>query len=134
MKAAIVAEDERESGRRALLNFGHTFGHAIENTMGYGEWLHGEAVAAGMVMAAEMSGIDNPELHRLTALIESAGLPTRPPPAGAGRLREAMQLDKKVQANKLRFVLLHSLGDAFVTADYADEALWQGSTERGYVN
>jgi 3-dehydroquinate synthase len=123
LKAAVVAEDERESGRRALLNFGHTFGHAIENTMGYGEWLHGEAVAAGMVLAAEMSGIDNSELRRLTALIESAGLPTRPPPAGAGRLREAMQLDKKVQANKLRFVLLHSLGDAFVTADYADEAL-----------
>lgn len=123
LKAAVVAEDERESGRRALLNFGHTFGHAIENTMGYGEWLHGEAVAAGMVLAAEMSGIDKSELRRLTALIESAGLPTKPPPAGAGRLREAMQLDKKVQANKLRFVLLHSLGDAFVTADYADEAL-----------
>ncbi len=123
LKAAVVAEDERESGRRALLNFGHTFGHAIENTMGYGEWLHGEAVAAGMVLAAEMSGIDKSELRRLTALIESAGLPIKPPPAGAGRLREAMQLDKKVQANKLRFVLLHSLGDAFVTADYADEAL-----------
>jgi 3-dehydroquinate synthase len=123
LKAAVVAEDERESGRRALLNFGHTFGHAIENTMGYGEWLHGEAVAAGMVLAAEMSGIDKSELCRLTALIESAGLPINPPPVGAGRLRDAMQLDKKVQANKLRFVLLHSLGDAFVTADYADEAL-----------
>jgi 3-dehydroquinate synthase len=123
LKAAVVAEDERESGRRALLNFGHTFGHAIENTMGYGEWLHGEAVAAGMVLAAEMSGIDKSELRRLIALIESAGLPIKLPPVGAGRLREAMQLDKKVQANKLRFVLLHSLGDAFVTADYANEAL-----------
>jgi 3-dehydroquinate synthase len=123
LKAEVVAEDEKEAGCRALLNFGHTFGHAIENTMGYGEWLHGEAVAAGMVMAAVMSGIGAAEQNRLMALIEAAGLPVKPPPAGADRLREAMQLDKKAQANRLRFVLLHSLGDAYVTADYAEEAL-----------
>jgi len=125
IKAEIVAADEREAGRRALLNFGHTFGHAIENTMGYGEWLHGEAVAAGMVMAARMSGIESHELARLDALIAAAGLPTRPPRAGASRLREAMQMDKKALASRVRFVLLRSLGDAFVTADYAPDALAQ---------
>jgi len=123
IKALVVAEDERESGKRALLNFGHTFGHAIENSMGYGEWLHGEAVAAGMVMAAQMSGIDEDELGRLTALVDAAGLPIRPPLAGSARLREAMQMDKKVQANQLRFVLLRSLGDAFVTTEYSAVAL-----------
>ncbi len=123
IKAAIVAEDEREAGTRALLNFGHTFGHAIENSMGYGEWLHGEAVAAGMLMAAQMSGIDRQAQGRLSSLIAAAGLPTSPPPVGAARLRETMQLDKKVQANRLRFVLLRSLGDAYITSDYEDEAL-----------
>ena len=123
IKAQVVAEDERESGRRELLNFGHTFGHAIENSMGYGEWLHGEAIAAGMVMAAQMSGISGKEQERLKDLIEAAGLPSRPPPTGSARLREAMQMDKKAQAKALRFVLLRSLGDAFVTADYAESAL-----------
>jgi len=123
IKAEIVAEDEREAGKRALLNFGHTFGHAIENTMGYGEWLHGEAVAAGMLMAATMSGISYEDMERLTRLTVAAGLPVEPPKTGAGQLRGAMRLDKKVQANQLRFVLLHSLGDAYVTAEYADEAL-----------
>jgi len=123
LKAGIVTADEREAGRRALLNFGHTFGHAIENTLGYGDWLHGEAVAAGMLMAAAMSGIDVSEQDRLRALIAMAGLPTSPPEVGAARLREAMQLDKKALAGKLRFVLLNSLGNAFVTADYADAAL-----------
>lgn len=123
IKAGIVAEDERESGRRALLNFGHTFGHAIENSMGYGEWLHGEAVAAGMMMAAVMSGLPAADVARLRALIRAAGLPADPPAIGASRLREAMQMDKKVKANKLRLVLLRSLGDAVVTADYADDAL-----------
>ena len=98
--------------------------------MGYGEWLHGEAVAAGMVMAAQMSGIDEDELGRLTTLIEAAGLPVRPPSAGSAQLREAMQIDKKVQANQLRFVLLRSLGDAFVTAEYSAAAL-RGSARYG---
>ena len=123
IKAAVVAEDEKEAGRRALLNFGHTFGHAIENTMGYGEWLHGEAVGAGMVMAAAMSGIDGAEQERLRKLVEAAGLPVAPPPVGAGRLRDAMRLDKKVKASRLRFVLLRALGDARVTSDYREDAL-----------
>ena len=123
IKARVVSEDERESGRRALLNFGHTFGHAIENSMGYGEWLHGEAVAAGMVMAASMSGIDGAQQDRLRNLVTAAGLPSAPPMIGAGKLRAAMQLDKKAKGRRLRFVLLHALGDAFVTADYEEAAL-----------
>ena len=123
IKAQIVHEDERESGRRALLNFGHTFGHAIENSLGYGEWLHGEAVAAGMLMAATMSGIDKNDLGRLRALLVAAGLPVRSPRVGSAQLREVMQMDKKVQAGKLRFVLLRTLGDAFVTADYDEDRL-----------
>jgi len=118
LKAEVVAEDERESGRRAILNFGHTFGHAIEHCMGYGEWLHGEAVAAGMVMAAELSGIGATDLTRLTALIAAAGLPTRAPEISSERWFEAMGLDKKVQKKQLRFVLLRSLGDAGITTEY----------------
>jgi 3-dehydroquinate synthase len=118
IKASVVAADEREQGRRALLNFGHTFAHAIENTLGYGEWLHGEAVAAGMVMAARLSDIGGDAVLRLSVLIDAAGLPTEPPRIGAGKLRAAMDLDKKAQAGKLRFVLLHELGRAFVTGDY----------------
>ena len=123
LKAEIVAADEREAGRRALLNFGHTFGHAIENSLGYGEWLHGEAVAAGMIMASRMSDIDKHDQDRLQALIKAAGLPIAPPHIDADKLKSAMSLDKKVKANKLRFVLLRSLGDAFVTADFAEAEL-----------
>jgi 3-dehydroquinate synthase len=123
IKSQVVAEDEKEAGKRAILNFGHTFGHAIENLMGYGEWLHGEAVAAGMVMAARMSGIAESDQHRLKSLIEAAGLPAEPPALGAGRLKDAMRLDKKVLSNKLRFVLLRKLGDAYVTTDYDAGAL-----------
>jgi 3-dehydroquinate synthase len=118
IKASVVTADEREQGRRALLNFGHTFAHAIENSLGYGEWLHGEAVAAGMVMAARLSDIGGDAVERLSVLIDSAGLPIEPPRIGAGKLRAAMDLDKKAQAGKLRFVLLHELGRAFVTGDY----------------
>ena len=118
LKAGIVAEDERESGRRALLNFGHTFGHAIEHCQGYGEWLHGEAVAAGMVMAAQLSASDAALARRIARLLERAGLPSRPPAIAANDLLAAMSLDKKVQGKQLRFVLLRSLGDAFVTSDY----------------
>lgn len=123
LKAKIVAEDERESGRRALLNFGHTFAHAIENSLGYGEWLHGEAVAAGMLMAIAMSDIDQAEQERLQSLLQLAGLPTAPPAISPAKLRAAMQLDKKVRAKKIRLVLLHKLGDAYLSADYADEKL-----------
>ncbi|NND37561.1 MAG: 3-dehydroquinate synthase [Gammaproteobacteria bacterium] len=123
LKAEVVAEDEREAGRRAILNFGHTFGHAIEHCQGYGEWLHGEAVAAGMIMAAELSGIDATATKRLEALVKFAGLPTEPPRAGAARMRDAMGLDKKVVAKKLRFVLLRELGDAYLTSDYDEPKL-----------
>ena len=123
LKAEVVAEDEREAGRRAILNFGHTFGHAIERCQGYGEWLHGEAVAAGMVMAAKLSGLDLDDTGRLSALIRSAGLPTSPPAIAADELLEAMGLDKKVQQKRLRFVLLKSLGNAYVTSDYDQDQL-----------
>ena len=114
----MVAEDERETGRRAILNFGHTFGHAIENSLGYGEWLHGEAVAAGMLMAAELSNIGEGDLQRLRNLIKAAGLPACPPAISAEKMRAAMEMDKKIQGKQLRFVLLRSLGDAYLTSDY----------------
>lgn len=123
LKAEIVALDERESGRRAILNFGHTFGHAIENCLGYGEWLHGEAVAAGMLMAAELSAIDSRDVERLRLLLDAAGLPTQPPRLRAEQWMQTMGLDKKVQGKQLRFVLLHALGDAYVTADYDSKRL-----------
>ncbi|MDH3614849.1 MAG: 3-dehydroquinate synthase [Gammaproteobacteria bacterium] len=118
LKAEVVAQDERESGRRAILNFGHTFGHAIERCLGYGKWLHGEAVAAGMVMAAELSGIAAADILRLSELIAAAGLPREAPAISSEHWLDAMGMDKKVQQKQLRFVLLRSLGDAFVTADY----------------
>lgn len=124
LKAEVVAEDERESGRRAILNFGHTFGHAIEHCLGYGEWLHGEAVAAGMLMAAELSDIAARDQERLKDLLAAAGLPTQPPPISAKQWLDAMGMDKKVRQKKLRFVLLRSLGEAFVTADYDKERLY----------
>jgi 3-dehydroquinate synthase len=122
IKAAVVTEDEREAGRRAILNFGHTFGHAIERCQGYGEWLHGEAVAAGMVMAAKLSDIDPTEFKRLHGLLGRAGLPVTAPPIAAADLLAAMGMDKKVHGKQLRFVLLESLGRAFVTSEY-DNAL-----------
>ncbi len=118
IKAEVVAEDEREAGRRAILNFGHTFGHAIENCQGYGNWLHGEAVAAGMVMATELSGIDETAYSRLRGLIAAAGLPTEKPDIDGNVLIEAMSRDKKVLGKALRLVLLEELGRARVTADF----------------
>lgn len=123
IKAAVVAEDERESGIRALLNYGHTFAHAIESTAGYGSWLHGEAVAAGMVMAAELSRLDDAERSRISAIIEAAGLPTRPPAVGAKALAEAMSMDKKVEGGRQRLVLLDGIGRATVGSDYDAGAL-----------
>ena len=123
LKADVVSDDEREAGRRAILNFGHTFGHAIERLQGYGDWLHGEAVAAGMVMAAELSGLPAADIRRLRALIEAAGLPVSPPDLDAAAMREAMGMDKKVLGGKLRFVLLESLGNAVVSSDYDDARL-----------
>jgi len=123
IKAAVVADDEREAGRRAILNFGHTFGHAIERCQGYGEWLHGEAVAAGMVMAAKLSKIDPAEFKRLRGLLERAGLPVAAPSIAAADMLAAMGMDKKVHGKQLRFVLLESLGSAFITSDYDDASL-----------
>lgn len=123
LKAEVVADDEREAGRRAILNFGHTFGHAIEHCLGYGEWLHGEAIAAGMLMAAELSGIPEADTERLRNLIEHAGLPLRPPAIGAKSMLDAMRLDKKTLADKMRFVVLDKLGDAKIAADYDADRL-----------
>ncbi len=123
LKAEVVAEDEREAGRRAILNFGHTFGHAIERCQGYGDWLHGEAVAAGMIMAAELSGLDAADVARLRALVAAAGLPVEPPAIVAADWMAAMGMDKKVQRNKLRFVLLDEIGKSRVTSAYDSRRL-----------
>ena len=127
IKADIVGRDEREQGDRALLNLGHTFGHAIEAATGYTEWLHGEAVGAGMLMAADMSCriglLDAPGVERVRELLRLAGLPMRAPQCGAARAREYMGIDKKVLAGRVRLVLLKRLGDAFLTGEYPDEAL-----------
>lgn len=120
IKAAVVGADEREAGLRAILNFGHTFGHAIEAGMGYGVWLHGEGVAAGMVMAAELSlrlgMVDAAFVARLRALIERASLPVRGPVIdaqdNAGRYLELMRVDKKAEAGEIRFVLIDGPGKA----------------------
>ena len=126
-KAAIVAMDERENGPRALLNLGHTFGHAIENAVGYGTWLHGEAVATGMLLAADMSArlglIDQLDVDRVRRILVAAGLPTAPPRIGVDRARALMTLDKKVKSGRVRLVLLRAIGEAFVSADYDDAAL-----------
>ncbi|RZI84131.1 MAG: 3-dehydroquinate synthase [Rubrivivax sp.] len=116
IKADVVGQDEREQGLRAVLNFGHTIGHAIEAGLGYGEWLHGEAVACGMVLAADLSrrmGL-MPEdfVQRLRTLIERAGLPVQPPKLGAERYLQLMRVDKKAEAGAIRFVLIEGLGRA----------------------
>jgi 3-dehydroquinate synthase len=124
-KAEVVAADERESGERALLNLGHTFGHAIETGLGYGTWLHGEAVAAGTLIAAELSlrmgWLDGAAMARIERLFSVAGLPVSAPNLGAARYLELMSHDKKVQDGKLRLVLLESVGRA-VLADAASDA------------
>lgn len=127
-KAAVVGADERESGVRATLNLGHTFGHAIETHMGYGVWLHGEAVAAGTVMALEMSmrlgWIDQAERDRGVRLLQDAGLPVVPPQEMTpAHFMEHMAVDKKVLDGRLRLVLLRQMGEAVVTDDYSKEIL-----------
>lgn len=127
-KAEVVAADERESGERATLNLGHTFGHAIETARGYGNWLHGEAVGAGMCMAARLSArcgwLSADDVARVERLIARARLPTAPPPElDATTLRELMQRDKKNVGGRIRLVLLRALGHAIVTRDYPDAEL-----------
>ena len=116
IKAEVVAQDEREAGLRAILNFGHTFGHAIEAGLGYGEWLHGEGVGCGMVLAAALSArlglLDAASAGRIARLVGRAGLPVLPPRLGAGRWLELMRLDKKAEAGEIRFVLLEAIGRA----------------------
>ncbi|MEX1198693.1 MAG: 3-dehydroquinate synthase [Pseudohongiellaceae bacterium] len=134
-KARIVALDEREGGVRALLNLGHTFGHAIETAMGYGQWLHGEAVAAGMVMAADLSRrlgwLAPHDAWRCRALVEAAGLPAVPPPGiDADRFLALMAVDKKVQDGRIRLILLRAIGDAVVEADF-DPALLRQTLQAG---
>nr|WP_232819357.1 3-dehydroquinate synthase [Saccharospirillum mangrovi] len=128
LKAEIVAADETEQGIRAILNLGHTFGHAIEAEQGYGAWLHGEAVGTGMVMACDLSQrlgwIDNQVLNRARTLIERARLPITPPPTMTpDDFMNQMGRDKKVEAGQLRLVLLHALGKAVVTADFDPQQL-----------
>lgn len=126
-KAKVVAEDEKESGIRAILNLGHTFGHAIETSQGYGNWLHGEAVAAGMVMAAELSmrmgWLSADECENLKQLLRSANLPIAPPKMTAEEFLALMAVDKKVIDGNLRLVLLESIGRAVVTSDIEREQL-----------
>lgn len=130
IKAEIVAKDETEQGQRALLNLGHTFGHAIETCMNYQGVLHGEAVAIGMYMAADMSArlgnIAIDDVQRSARLLQALGLQVTPP--GGLRLmaiKQAMQMDKKVLDRKLRLILMRSIGDAYVSADFDEEALKQ---------
>lgn len=119
IKAEVVRQDEREGGLRAILNFGHTFGHAIENGLGYGQWLHGEAVGCGMVMAADLSHrlgyIDAASKDRLTALVKAAGLPVVAPDLGAERWLELMEVDKKNEGGAIKFILIKPLGQPLIT-------------------
>jgi 3-dehydroquinate synthase len=127
LKAEVVGEDEHERGRRALLNLGHTFGHAIELKAGYGEWLHGEAVAAGTCMAAAFSArlgtLDPTAVERIRQLFHRLQLPVSPPPAQPGEFLAAMGMDKKVIAGQIRLVLLDRIGSARITGDYAPHEL-----------
>lgn len=131
-KAEVVAADERESGERALLNLGHTFGHAIENAMGYGVWLHGEAVAAGTMLAADLSlrmgWLNQAEVERMRAIFKAANLPIEPPALGVERYLDLMGLDKKVVDGKIRFVLQQAIGRSTVTSEYDADALRQTLT------
>jgi 3-dehydroquinate synthase len=126
VKASVVAADEREGGLRAILNFGHTFGHAIEAGLGYGEWLHGEAVGCGMVMAADLSvrlgHLDEAVRRRLVAIIAAARLPSRAPAFGDSRYIELMKVDKKAEAGTIKFILLKKLGETLIT-DVPEHAL-----------
>lgn len=128
LKARVVSADERESGVRAILNLGHTFGHAIETHQGYGGWLHGEAVAAGMVMAARMSvrmgWLSSTDARRIESLIAAMGLPCRAPgDIESDAYLDYMSVDKKARGGRIRLVLLKAIGQAVVTADYSRDDL-----------
>ncbi|MYN12701.1 3-dehydroquinate synthase [Pusillimonas sp. TS35] len=118
LKAYVVSQDERESGLRAILNLGHTFGHAIESGLGYGVWLHGEAVGCGMVQAAELSalelGLPQADVQRVRDMVQAIGCPVSPPDLGLARWLDLMQVDKKAEGGQIRFVLLPEVGKACV--------------------
>ncbi len=126
-KAEVVARDEHETGERALLNLGHTFGHAIENAMGYGVWLHGEAVAAGTMLAADLSmrmgWLNTTEVARIHALLVKASLPLDAPKLGVDKYLHLMQMDKKVADGKIRLVLQQGIGKSVITSDYDADKL-----------
>jgi 3-dehydroquinate synthase len=132
IKAEIVGRDEREQGERALLNLGHTFGHAIESATNYSTWLHGEAVGAGMLLAAEMSQrlgwVSAADVERVERILHKFGLPVDVKALPAETLAEKMKIDKKVAAGRIRLVLLKAIGKSVVTGDYPDAAL--GATLR----
>jgi 3-dehydroquinate synthase len=133
-KADIVAADETEQGQRALLNLGHTFGHAIEAGMGYGAWLHGEAISAGMMQAAYMSqllgDLSAADVERIGAIFKRAKLPIYPPNELSNeQFMHYMAGDKKVQAGKVRLVLLKSIGQAYISGDYPAELLQKTLTD-----
>jgi 3-dehydroquinate synthase len=127
IKAEIVGRDEREQGERALLNLGHTFGHAIESATNYTAWLHGEAVGAGMLLAADMSGrlgwVTARDVDRVERILRKFGLPVDVSGLTADTLADKMKIDKKVAAGRIRLVLLKAIGRSIVTGDYADQAL-----------
>jgi 3-dehydroquinate synthase len=129
IKGAVVAVDEREEGERALLNFGHTFGHAIETGFGYGTWLHGEAVAAGIGLASDLSHrlglLQRADVQRIHALLERAGLPSGVNGVAPERFRDLMSVDKKARAGQLRFIVLERIGSAAIRSDVPPEALDQ---------
>ncbi|MBF4988980.1 3-dehydroquinate synthase [Methylophilus sp. 14] len=128
-KAEVVVADEHEQGERALLNLGHTFGHAIENAMGYGVWLHGEAVATGTVMAADLSQrmgwLNAAQIARIKTIMQAAKLPIDAPDLGADEYLRLMQLDKKVSDGRIRLILQQDIGKAVMTADYDADKLKQ---------
>jgi 3-dehydroquinate synthase len=127
IKAQIVARDERETGERALLNLGHTFGHAIEAATGYTEWLHGEAVGTGMLIAADMSRrlglLSDQQVQRIARLLAAAGLDRLSPRCGADAAMGYMRIDKKVKSGRVRLILLRNIGEAFITGEYPDGQL-----------
>ncbi len=128
-KAEVVAADEKESGQRALLNLGHTFGHAIEAGMGYGNWLHGEAVAAGTMLAARLSlalgWLTAADVQRIRTLFVQAGLPVVSPDLGVDSYMDMMGLDKKVEGGKIRFILLQGIGKGVISGDVPPDVLKQ---------
>ncbi len=127
IKAEIVGRDEREQGERALLNLGHTFGHAIESATNYSTWLHGEAVAAGMLLATDMSArlgwVNAADVGRVERILAAFGLPVDVSSLAADTLADKMKIDKKVAAGRIRLVLLKAIGKSVVTGDYEDAAL-----------